>query len=128
MTAQLTIGHLRGHRPRLQGDPSLWRQAATPGNMLRERRTLGRSEQQRFMPDVAHRLPIYDIEDDLVRELQSTRRVVLQAPTGSGKSTQTPQILMRRGFLNSGQAVILQPRRLATRLLASRVASEMGVT
>jgi ATP-dependent helicase HrpB len=79
------------------------------------------------MMDTAQRLPIYDIEEDLVRGLRATRRVVLQAPTGSGKSTQTPQILLRRGLVASGQIVILQPRRLATRLLAARVAAEMGV-
>src|SRR5262245_31979939 len=75
-----------------------------------------------------HRLPIYDIEEAIVAGLGATRRLVLQAPTGSGKSTQAPQMLLRHGFLNSGQAVILQPRRLAARLLAARVASEMGVT
>src|SRR5882672_9004206 len=36
-------------------------------------------------------------------------------------------MLLKHGFLGSGQVVILQPRRLAARLLASRVAYEMGV-
>lgn len=72
-------------------------------------------------------LPIYDIENELVARLTSTRRLVLQAPTGSGKSTQVPQMLFKHGLLGSGQVVILQPRRLAARLLASRVASELNV-
>src|SRR5258706_14185405 len=76
------------------------------------------------MPD---RLPIYDIEREIVDRLKTHRRLVLQAPTGSGKSTQVPQILLDHGFLNSGQIVILQPRRLATRLLAARVAFERRV-
>jgi ATP-dependent helicase HrpB len=50
----------------------------------------------------------------------------VQAPTGSGKSTQIPQILLRGGFLETGQAVVLQPRRLAARMLARRVAQEVG--
>ena len=72
-------------------------------------------------------LPIYEIEQDIVARLGTTRRLVLQAPTGSGKSTQVPQMLLRHGLLGNGQAVILQPRRLAARLLASRVAQELGV-
>lgn len=73
------------------------------------------------------RLPIYDIEQEMVAALATSRRLILQSPTGSGKSTQVPQMLRKHGFLDGGKAVILQPRRLAARLLASRVAQELGV-
>src|SRR5438477_5904676 len=73
------------------------------------------------------RVPIYDIENEIVGALKANRRLVLQAPTGSGKSTQVPQMLLKHGLLGDGQVVILQPRRLAARLLASRVAQELGV-
>jgi ATP-dependent helicase HrpB len=73
-------------------------------------------------------LPIYDIENEIVARLRTSHRLVLQAPTGSGKSTQVPQMLLKHGLLGDGQVVILQPRRLAARLLASRVAQELGVT
>lgn len=76
------------------------------------------------MPD---RLPIYDIERDIVESLAATKRLVLQAPTGSGKSTQVPQMLLKHGLLGSGQCVVLQPRRLAARMLANRVAQELNV-
>ena len=78
----------------------------------------------RAMPE---RLPIYEIEHEIIASLQATKRLVLQAPTGSGKSTQVPQMLLKHGLLGNGQCVILQPRRLAARLLASRVACEIAV-
>ena len=76
---------------------------------------------------MAERLPIYEIEHDIIAALKATKRLILQAPTGSGKSTQVPQMLLKHGLLGHGQVVILQPRRLAARLLASRVAKELGV-
>ncbi|MGO9585201.1 MAG: ATP-dependent helicase HrpB [Limisphaerales bacterium] len=76
---------------------------------------------------MADRLPIYEIERDIIARLKTNRRLILSAPTGSGKSTQVPQMLLRHGLLGDGQVVILQPRRLATRLLAARVAQELGV-
>src|SRR3954467_4871396 len=69
-------------------------------------------------------LPIFELEQRIIDTLRSHSRLIIQAPTGSGKSTQVPQILLDRGLLGDGQVVVLQPRRLATRLLASRVASE----
>ena len=77
---------------------------------------------------MTQRLPIYDIEQELIDRLKTDRRLILSAPTGSGKSTQVPQMLLRHNFLREGQVVILQPRRLAARLLAARVAEELGVT
>ena len=70
-------------------------------------------------------LPIYELEMPLVAALRSTGRVIVQAPTGSGKSTQVPQMLLRHGFLDGGEVVVLQPRRLAARMLSRRVAEEL---
>jgi ATP-dependent helicase HrpB len=71
-------------------------------------------------------LPIYELENTLVASLRAQGRLIVQAPTGSGKSTQIPQMLLRHGLLGDrGEVVVLQPRRLATRMLAKRVAEEM---
>jgi ATP-dependent helicase HrpB len=72
-------------------------------------------------------LPIYELESAVVAAVRGAGRLIVQAPTGSGKSTQIPQMLWRHGLLGEqGEAVVLQPRRLAARMLAKRVAEEMG--
>lgn len=71
-------------------------------------------------------LPIVSLRADLARVLKEQDRVVIKAPTGSGKSTQIPQFLLDDGLAGTERIVVLQPRRLAARLLAKRVAEERG--
>jgi len=69
-------------------------------------------------------LPIYQIRKDIQRVLLSSNQLILHAPTGSGKSTLVPQFLMD-DVLNPLQTVIvLQPRRIAARLLATFIAQD----
>jgi ATP-dependent helicase HrpB len=70
-------------------------------------------------------LPIYELRDELIAALQTDSRLIIEAPTGSGKSTQVPQMLLDSG-LCEGELVVLQPRRIAARMLARRVAHERG--
>ena len=66
-------------------------------------------------------LPITPHKDKLLAELSRAGALVLAAPTGSGKSTQTPQFLL--GSVK-GRILVLEPRRISARRLAARVASE----
>ena len=71
-------------------------------------------------------LPIDALQEGLVAACGRVRRLVLRAPTGSGKSTRIPQMLLDLNLVQ-GQIVVLQPRRIAARLLAARIAQERGV-
>jgi ATP-dependent helicase HrpB len=71
-------------------------------------------------------LPIYQLADELAQALATQNRIIIEAPTGSGKSTQVPQMVLDGGVVGPGEVVVLQPRRLAARLLAKRVAEERG--
>src|SRR6187401_1277120 len=71
-------------------------------------------------------LPIWKIHADILRALQDGHRLVLVAPTGSGKTTQVPQMLLDAGIAGDRMIVVLQPRRVAARTVATRVAWERG--
>ena len=66
-------------------------------------------------------LPISPFRDRILADLKRAGILILSAPTGSGKSTQTPQFLL--GHV-PGKILVLEPRRLAARSLAARVAAE----
>ncbi len=71
-------------------------------------------------------LPIQAIRAELVQACAGHNRVIVTAPTGSGKSTRVPGFLADEVLPGGGQVICLQPRRLAARMLARRVAVERG--
>jgi len=73
-------------------------------------------------------LPIDEVLPDLVRHLREERGAVLVAPTGAGKTTQVPQALLDAGLVGGEQRILmLEPRRVAVRATARRIAHERGV-
>eukprot|EP00261_Vitis_vinifera_P036203 XP_019077446.1 PREDICTED: probable pre-mRNA-splicing factor ATP-dependent RNA helicase DEAH4 isoform X3 [Vitis vinifera] len=73
------------------------------------------------------KLPILQFEEKIIDIVEQNSVVVIIGETGSGKSTQLSQILYRRGYTNSGNVAVTQPRRVAAVSVARRVAQELGV-
>ena len=71
-------------------------------------------------------LPIDSILPELLTALRDNRTVVLAAPTGSGKTTGVPLALLDEEWLQGRRILILEPRRLATRMAAGRMAEVLG--
>ena len=71
-------------------------------------------------------MPIDAHLPNVVSALCSTGALVLTAPPGSGKTTRIPRALLDAGLAGNGEILVLEPRRLAARLAAARVAEEMG--
>src|SRR5258708_26316201 len=63
----------------------------------------------------------------ILERLRAGNRLVLAAPTGSGKTTQVPQMILDAGLAGEKKIVVLQPRRVAARTVAARVAWERKV-
>jgi ATP-dependent helicase HrpB len=71
-------------------------------------------------------LPIDEVLPDVVARLRAGANLVLSAPPGAGKTTRVPPHLLAAGLADGGKIVVLQPRRVAARATAARIASEHG--
>lgn len=72
-----------------------------------------------------YQLPINDVLPTLINQLSVNKQVILKAPTGSGKSTRLPLVLLKEDII-VGRIVMLEPRRLAARSIANYLASQLG--
>jgi ATP-dependent helicase HrpB len=75
---------------------------------------------------IMDRLPIDPYLPQITALLQKENSLVLMAPPGAGKTTRVPCALLNAGFADSGEILVLEPRRIAARLAAARVAQELG--
>ncbi|QQA74967.1 ATP-dependent helicase HrpB [Pectobacterium parmentieri] len=69
--------------------------------------------------------PVSAVLDDVITALHTAPQVLLNAPTGAGKSTWLPLQLLQQGNLN-GRIIMLEPRRLAAKSVAWRLAQQLG--
>ncbi len=69
-------------------------------------------------------LPVDAILPEMVASLRRSPNLVIEAPPGAGKTTRVPPALLE--IISGGEVVVLEPRRIAARLAARRVAWEMG--
>lgn len=66
-------------------------------------------------------LPAYAIADEVNRKLQEHNRLIITAEPGAGKSTLLPLTILK-GFPNEGKIILLEPRRIAAKQIAERMA------
>ena len=71
-------------------------------------------------------LPIDVILPELTAALRASPCAVVRAPTGAGKTTRVPPALLDAGFAEHGRILLLEPRRIAARAAARRMAEERG--
>src|SRR5580692_8296248 len=77
-----------------------------------------------FVIPMLEPLPIDAVLPELTAALASHSAVVLRAPPGAGKTTRVPPAILEAGLAGDKQIVMLEPRRLAARAAAARIAAE----
>lgn len=83
---------------------------------------------KRSVPKIAYPdLPVSARRDEIARAIRDNQVVVVAGETGSGKTTQLPKICLELGRGTSAMIGHTQPRRIAARAVADRIAHELGV-
>ncbi|MDR2071940.1 MAG: ATP-dependent RNA helicase, partial [Spirochaetaceae bacterium] len=73
-------------------------------------------------------LPVYQHKDRILAALEKNQVVVVESPTGSGKTTQLPVILHGSGYGKNGIIGVTQPRRIAALSVSGFIARQLGFT
>jgi ATP-dependent helicase HrpB len=77
-------------------------------------------------PLILPQLPVTEALPALAQALTDGRSALLSAPPGAGKSTLVPLVLLDQGWLGKRKILMLEPRRLAARAVAERMAWILG--
>lgn len=70
-------------------------------------------------------LPVYEQKQRILDNLATNQVIVVQSPTGSGKTTQIPVILHEAGYSQSGIIAVTQPRRIAAMSVSEFIAKQL---
>ena len=73
-------------------------------------------------------LPVYEQKEKILEALKDNQVIVVQSPTGSGKTTQLPVILHEAGYDSTGMIAVTQPRRIAALSVSEFIAKQLGTT
>ncbi|MDD7416178.1 MAG: ATP-dependent RNA helicase [Treponemataceae bacterium] len=71
-------------------------------------------------------LPVYQHKDVILDAIKNNQVIVVQSPTGSGKTTQLPIILHEAGYSQSGIIAVTQPRRIAALSVSEFISKQLG--
>ena len=71
-------------------------------------------------------LPVYKHKDEIVQLLEQNKTIIVESPTGSGKTTQLPLILLEAGYAVSKMVGVTQPRRIAALSVCDFVNKQMN--
>ena len=82
-------------------------------------------EQSQPVLTFPEQLPISQRKDEIAKLIKDNQIVIVAGETGSGKTTQLPKICLSLGYGNKGLIAHTQPRRIAARTVADRVACEL---
>ncbi|BGP51912.1 Salivary acidic proline-rich phosphoprotein 1/2 [Rhodotorula kratochvilovae] len=113
------------HAARTNGDAPA-QQPRKRGKWTPEQRKKAREDAARLLPG-RQLLPVWGGRDAILEGIEKNDTVIVLADTGSGKTTQIPQFLVRSKIpCEAPRIVCTQPRRVAATSLAQRVSTEMG--
>lgn len=73
-------------------------------------------------------LPVYEQKQRILDSIENNQVVIVESPTGSGKTTQIPVILYEAGFATSGIIGITQPRRIAALSVSEFISKQLGTS
>lgn len=74
------------------------------------------------------KLPVYEQKQRILDTLKDNQVIVVQSPTGSGKTTQIPVILYEAGYAQSGTIAVTQPRRIAALSVSEFISKQLNTT